>query len=1397
MKNRHTLVAALAAFAALPRFAAADALDTSAFDKHVTFTVSADWEGGALENFPVLVRLSDVAGFTLADFSTPADELRFADSEGTNLDYEIDTWDAASSTALVWVSLPAFDAGATITAYWAPTDASALPAVSPAAVWTKADYVGVWHMNVQNADGSYPDSTGLGATLAPNGTGTPSAPATDSPSALGSAYYVVPKNDKAILQVSAAKAANWKFSSTGYSTETWIGNLTANFHRIFCHASSSGNSKNSLALGQSQIYQMVGSWSNKSWPSGSPSGTAWHHITSVLAPSDGSFGSEVYDHGVGFFAGTQKAVDFNDDGMLVTARSDSQWNHWMDEIRVRRGNTTAAWAAANYATQADADFLSAGSIEVSGGVIPGATTVTATTWTTVSATAEFTVPASFGTVPVTATLSTNGTVAATVAATSVDETDGTSTATFADVLPGTAYSVQFVASPDGAPAAYSTAAAATTEAISATVNSVGDNAVTVSGDFTIPQSEVYGAATVRVRSVGVVPVEFSAAAGTAATGDLSVSGVEVSGLDIATDSQAWIEIARADGSVVSTPAVQFTTTGFVVVDAGDFDHSVTFRVAGYTGSETLENFPALVRLSPETSGFDYDDCAPSGSDLRFAVDGVRVPHEIETWNPGGESLVWVQIPEMQANSYFTMYFGVKSGHEAPAADNPARVWTKADYIAVYHMDEKSAGAFADASGVSGAVAAPSGFNDPVTDDGIVGGYVVGNGALTLDPAVTYGWDFAENGVTFEAWMTPSKGNYRRMFSNGSTWNGWNTMSIGTGNYYIGSGNSTGGGPRSWAAAGWNHMSFAYRSSSASAASRSALAYDNGTSGAGTTLAKDLTFENGLAFTSYIDGTAAMDGNVDEIRIRARCSSADWALATYQTMALPGFVAVDAAQPESIRLASASATAASVEGTFYAPGGASIAVAYAEAGGRTTNVTEAVTLAAGATAATVAVSGLSAATDYVAWFVMNGDAFPETAVEFTTDGSPAVDQSAFGRKATFRVGESFMRDDVQYDFPVLVRLSEERVPGFFYRHCAEGGSDIRFVGADGRLLASDVENWDPDGESLVWVNLPECRAGTEFYMLFAAARSAKLPSSQASYVWTRAGYLGVWHMGKVNADFTLDSPVAGMDATLALGENFPAPTSDDRGVTKTQGAGNGEMAVVGTEEAVVSAPAGLYAVGTGDVKLSAAQTSAWDFESDGATFELWCLPISSNLVTGVKTSASGRFFASGTGWSDCQNINIDGSWCHQVWHWTDENGADKHAGDQAPSAFGSVYSENARNYVVKYDLATGDPLDYGWSHVTVAYEPNPYLEEQAVRYKNGEAWPVRGDPISGAGISNFPNGMGLIGWVNGGEAFGGPVDELRIRQGVSTPEWTKAVYLSMADAEAVTGFAPEGTLFLLR
>ena len=40
----------------------------------------------------------------------------------------------------------------------------------------------------------------------------------------------------------------------------------------------------------------------------------------------------------------------------------------------------------------------------------------------------------------------------------------------------------------------------------------------------------------------------------------------------------------------------------------DFGHSIKLQVSGYTGTETLQNFPVLVRISENViPGFDYDD----------------------------------------------------------------------------------------------------------------------------------------------------------------------------------------------------------------------------------------------------------------------------------------------------------------------------------------------------------------------------------------------------------------------------------------------------------------------------------------------------------------------------------------------------------------------------------------------------------------------------------------------------------------------------------------------------------------------------------------------------------------------------------------------------------------------
>ena len=135
--------------------ARADVLDTSLFAKKIHFTVSGYAGASTLANFPVLVRLSDVSGFDFNDFSTPADELRFTDASGNNLNYEIDTWDSSAGKALVWVSVPSLSGTTTeIRAYYGPSSTSDLPAVSSAAVWADAGYYGVWHMNETNAKDS-------------------------------------------------------------------------------------------------------------------------------------------------------------------------------------------------------------------------------------------------------------------------------------------------------------------------------------------------------------------------------------------------------------------------------------------------------------------------------------------------------------------------------------------------------------------------------------------------------------------------------------------------------------------------------------------------------------------------------------------------------------------------------------------------------------------------------------------------------------------------------------------------------------------------------------------------------------------------------------------------------------------------------------------------------------------------------------------------------------------------------------------------------------------------------------------------------------------------------------------------------------------------------------------
>ena len=125
----------------------------------------------------------------------------------------------------------------------------------------------------------------------------------------------------------------------------------------------------------------------------------------------------------------------------------------------------------------------------------------------------------------------------------------------------------------------------------------------------------------------------------------------------------------------------------------EFARGVKFTVAGYNGgSEVQTNFPVLVRLSTAISGFTYSDFYADGSDLSLVdigfvdAEGNGLAYEIDTWNPSGESLVWVNLPRMTNGTEFAMWYrSSKTGKEL----NSDNVW--ADYTGVWHLNESGSG----------------------------------------------------------------------------------------------------------------------------------------------------------------------------------------------------------------------------------------------------------------------------------------------------------------------------------------------------------------------------------------------------------------------------------------------------------------------------------------------------------------------------------------------------------------------------------------------------------------------------------------------------------------------------------------------------------------------------------
>lgn len=69
-------------------------------------------------------------------------------------------------------------------------------------------------------------------------------------------------------------------------------------------------------------------------------------------------------------------------------------------------------------------------------------------------------------------------------------------------------------------------------------------------------------------------------------------------------------------------------------------------------TEIATGVPALVRLSETIDGFRYTDFSlAGGGDMMFAdANGDPLPHEVDSWDETGTSLVWVKLPSTAADT---------------------------------------------------------------------------------------------------------------------------------------------------------------------------------------------------------------------------------------------------------------------------------------------------------------------------------------------------------------------------------------------------------------------------------------------------------------------------------------------------------------------------------------------------------------------------------------------------------------------------------------------------------------------------------------------------------------------------------------------------------------------------
>jgi len=145
--------------------------------------------------------------------------------------------------------------------------------------------------------------------------------------------------------------------------------------------------------------------------------------------------------------------------------------------------------------------------------------------------------------------------------------------------------------------------------------------------------------------------------------------------------------SNADTEVWAPASSSFTT----LTPYASLRSRMKVSFPGYDRPETLTNFPVLLVLSNNVggSGFDYGGfLSTNGYDLRFrdGPEDKELNYEVERWDPGGSSYVWVQVPQLSSNSFIRATWGDAADSGQLSCTTNGATWSEG-FEAVWHFNE--------------------------------------------------------------------------------------------------------------------------------------------------------------------------------------------------------------------------------------------------------------------------------------------------------------------------------------------------------------------------------------------------------------------------------------------------------------------------------------------------------------------------------------------------------------------------------------------------------------------------------------------------------------------------------------------------------------------------------------